>query len=87
MLLQPTAAFASAAVAYKRRFQQVRAGTGILCSGGYDLNVLLDFFGYRRGVFADALGDTFEGNAMEQTLLNLGTIIEGEVLACAGALL
>ena len=60
MLLQPANAFAFAAVAYERRIQQIRAGPGILHTGRDGLNVLLDFLGYSRWVFADSLGDTFK---------------------------
>lgn len=86
MLLQSTAAFASAAVAYEWRFQQIRAGTRILRSGWYDLNVLLDFLGNGCGVFANSLSDTLEGYAMEQAVLNLDSFLVGEVLAGVGLL-
>ena len=86
MLLQPTAAFALAAVAYERRFQQIRAGARILHAGRDDLNVLLDFLGNGRRVFADSLGDTLEGYAVEQAVLNLNSIFEGEMLAGVGFL-
>ena len=79
--------FAATSIANERGFQQIGTMARILSPGGDNLDVLLDFLGYGRGIFADSFGDPFEGNAMEQTLLNLGTIIEGEVLACAGALL
>ena len=78
--------FASASIANERGFQQIVTRTRILSPGRDNLDVLLDLLGYGRGVFADSFGDTFKGNAMEQTFLNLSTIVKGEVLACAGVL-
>ena len=84
--LQSATAFAWATVAYERRFQQIRAGSGILHPGRDDLDVLLDFLGYRCRVFAYAPGDTFEGYTVEQAVLDLDSIFEGEMLAGIGLL-
>ena len=84
MLLQLAIPFAAAAIANEWRFHQIGARSRILRSGRDDLNVLLDFLGDSRGVFADAFGNAFEGYAMEQAVLNLDTIFKGEVLARAG---
>ena len=85
VLFQLTVSLALAAVAYERCFHQIRAGTRILGSGWYDLNMLLDFLGYGRRVFADAPGDSFERYAVEQAILYLDTIFKSQVLTgCCG---
>ena len=86
VFLQSATAFASADIAYERPFQQISAGTRIFHVGEDDLNVLLDFLGNGRRVFAYAFGGTFEGYAVEQAVLDLNSIFEGEMLVGVGIL-
>lgn len=86
-LFELAVSLAHTSVAYKRRFEQIRTWPWILGPRQDNPQVILDFLGDGRGIFPDTAGDSLEGYAMIQAVLDFDAVFKRQVLVRTGVLL